>query len=303
MLNMYTTGHPTWENDDKDHLMDAYIPDPTGKSGGFWISPLGVSAEVTHDVIRYRHSKGNLVDAAGQIVQNKFSPLLRAEEVLRTGRDYTGAKILSEGERLKQAGKALLPIPLPASGLASDTPGQTQRQLYGSLGLKVEIAKKQASEQDRIAKEMFGKEFKNLSVGQRLKVDRATVKEPLSIQQRFNISQRATEKQFMKLQDVEDSLSPRVKDWLKEKGGKITEYQDFQRMKGYSAKLSEEEKGRLEELMKKEYNSVLEKLVGKTNINSTNVNRYISLNLEVARKRAWAEMRKEIRANSEGGAK
>lgn len=144
LLNLATRGKPTWENDEKEHKLDAWIPDVTGDTGGYFISPFSVAAEVSHDFIRYSPKEG-VLGAAGKITANKLSPLGRAEEVLRTGEDYSGTKLYGTWARVKEAAWSLAPTPIPLSAPIRGTsyPGQTQRQLLGSAGLKVEPARKE----------------------------------------------------------------------------------------------------------------------------------------------------------------
>jgi hypothetical protein len=148
LLNLATRHQFTFQNSEKDHKLDAWIPDVTGKTPGFFISPFSVVAEITHDIMRYDARKDSILGAVGQIVENKFSPLTRAEEVLRTGRDYSGQKLYGTWERVKAAAWSVAPTPLPLSGPIKGTsyPGQVQRQITGSLGFKTEPARTEVPE-------------------------------------------------------------------------------------------------------------------------------------------------------------
>lgn len=143
LVNLASRGQFTWDNEEHGHQLDAWIPDATGKSPGFFLSPLSVFAELTHDAIRYYENKGSVMDAISQIISNKESPLMRAATVLKTGEDWQGKK--HDGwDRIMEAGKALAPVPIPLQPALpwqrSAPPGSFQRQLFGSAGIKIEPA-------------------------------------------------------------------------------------------------------------------------------------------------------------------
>lgn len=140
VLNLITRGKPTWENEEEDHKMDAWIPDATGKSPGFFMSPMSVPAEITHDFFRYRSKKhDDSAESAFQIAKNKMSPMARAVYVMATGDTYKG-KVNGTWNRAKQAAFSLVPVPIAGGGFFSDRPGQAQRQLTASAGFKTEPA-------------------------------------------------------------------------------------------------------------------------------------------------------------------
>lgn len=260
LLNKYTTGHFTWENKDKDHKLDAYIPDPTGKSGGYWVSPFSVAGEVTHDWLRYSNSKQNQLEVAAQILSNKMSPLARSEETLRTGRDFTGAKILGTGERLKQAGKALLPVPLPFAGATSDQPGATGRQLLGSVGLKVEIAGPKEKKLDDAAKAKYGKEYSLLSLAEKAKVNKEQSKEERTLQQTYSIAQKATDKQFSVAKEINEGISKGSQDFLKRNKLSLGVIESYVTKQGVRVSLSKEDYKSLVGLTIKKYDEEVKKL-------------------------------------------
>lgn len=144
LVNLATRGHPTWENEEHGHQLDAWIPNVTGDSPGFFLSPLSVFAELTHDAIRYYENDPHALKTAARILGNKLSPVSRAEEVLRTGKDWQGRTLDGSWDRVLEAGKALAPAPIPVQPLLpwqrSAPPGSLQRQLFGSAGIKIEPA-------------------------------------------------------------------------------------------------------------------------------------------------------------------
>jgi hypothetical protein len=151
LLNYLSRGHSTLDNEEGNHKLDAFIPDPTGQSQGFWFSPLSVFGEITHDLIRYSHTEPTAGDVAERIVSNKLGPVGRALEILRTGEDAIGTKLPTTWDRAQEAGLQLVPAPIgvqPAfravgkelgvPGIRQPRPGELVRQAAGSLGFKIE---------------------------------------------------------------------------------------------------------------------------------------------------------------------
>lgn len=152
VLNLITRHQLTFYNDERGHKLDAWIPDVTGKTGGFFISPLSVFAEITHDILRYAETKPDLATALQQIGTNKLGNLGRFMEVVALGRDpLTGDKIIGTGRRALTAAIQAVPVPISLSqlsrgaaaaaapGLVTPPPaGAIQRQVTASMGFKTE---------------------------------------------------------------------------------------------------------------------------------------------------------------------
>lgn len=148
-LNLITRGHLTFQNQEQGHKLDAWIP---GGANGFFISPLSVFGEITHDILRYAQTKPDLASAIAQVGANKLGNLGRFLEVVALGRDpLTSEKIIGTGRRAVQAGIQLAPVPITLSqglrtigaavapGVVSPPPpGGLQRQALASAGLKTE---------------------------------------------------------------------------------------------------------------------------------------------------------------------
>ena len=155
ILNYYFRGHRTLSNPEAGHKLDAWIPDITGKGGkGFFISPLSVFGEITHDLIRFYETKPDMATAVNQILQNKLGNMGRFFQVLAGGRDpMTNEKLIGSANRAIKAGIQLVPVPIFASqglraigsellpGLVSPpAQGAVQRQISASAGFKTEPA-------------------------------------------------------------------------------------------------------------------------------------------------------------------
>jgi hypothetical protein len=154
ILNLITRHQLTFQNKEHGHKLDAWIPDLTGKTPGFFISPLSVFGEITHDILRFADSKPDFASALAQIGANKLGNLGRFLEVVASGRDpLSGDKIIGTGRRAVRAGLQLVPVPITLSqgvraaghavapGLVqAPPPGALQRQLIASAGFKTEPA-------------------------------------------------------------------------------------------------------------------------------------------------------------------
>jgi hypothetical protein len=135
LLNLATRGHLTWQNPEEGHKWDAWVPDIAGRSGGYFLSPMGVVAELTHDMIKYSKTEPNVLAAAWRIMRNRSSPFFRAGRILLGGRDWDDSKINDVWDRVKKAAVAVLPTPIPLQTVGKTVkPGQVQRQVVSSLG-------------------------------------------------------------------------------------------------------------------------------------------------------------------------
>lgn len=149
VANLITRGQLTFFNPEEGHKLDAWIP---GGPRGFFISPLSVFGEITHDVIRYAQTKPDIATALQQIGANKLGNLGRFLDIAVLGRDpLSGEKIIGTARRAVRAAIAAVPVPITLSqglraGAAAATggavpappPGAVQRQIMSSAGFKTE---------------------------------------------------------------------------------------------------------------------------------------------------------------------
>lgn len=152
-MNFITRGHGTWDNEEDGHKLDAWIPDITGKTPGYFISPLSVFAEVTHDMVKYLGSANKSVDAVAKIVGNKLGPWGRVFTTLAFRENERGEKLTTTASVAKEAASKLFPAPISLSkplraaahaiapeSVAPNRPGEMQRQLTASAGFKLDPA-------------------------------------------------------------------------------------------------------------------------------------------------------------------
>ena len=162
LINLATRGKPTWKNPEKEHKMDAWVP--TGKNTGFWISPLAVFGEITHDIIRLNQTKRNTWEVIKQMGENRLSPVGKMGSILWTGKSPEGEYYSTTGGVLAGAASQLMPgfgaspitlAPIArAAGhalfpgqIAPNPPGRVARQaVAASTGIKVEPSKNATQE-------------------------------------------------------------------------------------------------------------------------------------------------------------
>jgi hypothetical protein len=109
VMNLISRQKLTLQNQEEGHKFDAWIP--AGHSG-FWISPMGVFAELSHDVLRMFQTKPTVYDAIDQVGRNKLGPWGRMAMVLTTKQTAQGEFIPTTWGRLKEAGQQLIPAPI-----------------------------------------------------------------------------------------------------------------------------------------------------------------------------------------------
>lgn len=109
MINLVTRGQWTFQNKEKDHKLDAWMP--FGKEG-LWLSPMSVFGEVMHDFIRFAESKPKNWDAVTQFGRNKLGPIGRMAFILAESKAPTGEELTTTGSVLGRAAQELAPAPI-----------------------------------------------------------------------------------------------------------------------------------------------------------------------------------------------
>lgn len=154
ILNYATRGHPTWENPEEGwgSKLSAWIPDSVGgKGSGFFLNPLGVTAEISHLLLnKYERTESGWKTAV-DFLRSRASAITRPIWSAVTGETALGAKI-KPGDMTKQVASDAVPLPLGASsafsaargiangGNTETYPGQFQKQVMQSVGLKTDTA-------------------------------------------------------------------------------------------------------------------------------------------------------------------
>lgn len=154
ILNWITRGKPTWENEEETDAakLSAYIPDVVGNGPGYFLNPLTLPAEISELLLKKTERTGDFTQAAKQFLASRLGPLGRVPYTLATREDELGAKLKTGNEVIGQMASSLLPIPISAGSVyrfgkqmvSSEKeeayPGQFQRQLFQTFGVKLDSA-------------------------------------------------------------------------------------------------------------------------------------------------------------------
>lgn len=154
IINQMTRGKFTWENPEEGwgSKLSAWIPDKVGgKSSGFFLNPLGVTAEISHLLLNSYERKGSGWDAMKDFAKSRSSAVARPVMTWLTGKDALGGNIRT-GDMGKEVLKSAAPVPIGGSAVVSALrglknggntetyPGQFQKQLMQTGGLKTDTA-------------------------------------------------------------------------------------------------------------------------------------------------------------------
>ncbi len=294
LVNKYTTGHFTFDNKDEEHKLDAFIPDPTGKSAGWWVSPFSVVAHNTHDIMKYAEKGKNPIQIGGQVLQNKLSPLARAGKTLAFQTDWSGTKLLGADRVAKETAKSLLPLPLPLSSALSERKGDVGRQILSLGGIKADVAKDNEKQINDRSMELFKKQYSDLNVQQRAVVKRGMEQGDKTIQERYAMAQKATDKDFALIDRVNREIAPSVKKELDKEALSLGGYKNsFTHARTPITLASQAERDDLHTLMMKELNTRLSNVFSSSNwqgADKQKKERILEKVQEIAHKAAWGKM-------------
>jgi hypothetical protein len=170
LINMGTRGKPTWENPEEGEgaKLSALIPDKVGNGPGFFLHPIGLAAETTHQLTEGYSKSGDFLKTLNRYAKSRSSAAMRPVLTFLTREDFLGRKIKPDnlwgeivnsaipkpigGEAIVQGAKEV------ATGVPSETyPGQFQKQMMASVGVKTSAAPAPQQRISALAKD-FNKE-------------------------------------------------------------------------------------------------------------------------------------------------
>jgi hypothetical protein len=223
-INLIFNGHTTFQNkNNKGHEIDAYIPPLTKDGKGFYISPLSVVGELSHDMLRYTRQSDKtgtvdrVLDAAGRIVENKLSPPIHGLEELKSGKDYKGEKVEGWNRVLDAFVTGVNPSPLPVrqtvQSLKEKDVAPAERQAFSMLGIKAEPESYGDVRQRKI--EELGKA--PFSERAKLEKDLKALRPTSSDSAKLAAGQRAMEAQLQRKNALREKLPDNIQGWLKNK--------------------------------------------------------------------------------------
>lgn len=175
-INMMTRGYPTWENKEEGlgSKLSAYMPDLVGSGPGFFLNPLSIASEITHQVVNRVERRNSVREGVKDVVRYKLGPAGRAADIMWSGEDWKH-KHLSDWQALGEAAKQAIVVPIQAPALANALsgneayPGEAQKTLMSSLGVKADILPPKSEKQ--VSMEKFGTDKPTLDQRAELKGD------------------------------------------------------------------------------------------------------------------------------------
>jgi len=178
LINFITRGKPTWENEEEGMgaKLSAWIPDAAGGPGMF-LHPLGLAAEITHLLkSKMERTQGDTRKTGVGFLGSRASTITRPLMVWATGQDPFGRQLAREDVYPEMA-KAAIPLPIPtratigaartiATGERTEEhPGQFQKQILSSMGIKTDQAPSKLQRMYAMAKEFnLAKGVKDIGV-------------------------------------------------------------------------------------------------------------------------------------------
>lgn len=257
ILNILTTGKPTWNND-KDHQLDAYIPSLTKEGKGFYLSPLSVVAELTHDALRYTKQGKNPAEVAAQIMMNKLSPISRAIGTGLTGTDWQGGKIDDSWNRVKQVAFTLAtpaPLPLQASirAVKQRDLSPLEHQVFAMAGFKVE---------PESTAEILTRQTKGLNLKQRIQFEqgRQAAQPQRTPEEKLAGAEKAEENIVKRGSEMASQMSRSDRNWVESRGLSIPGYDNKLKFGDKSVTLTSDEMDKLSAHVQAAYVAAIAKM-------------------------------------------
>jgi hypothetical protein len=123
LINLISRHRLTFQNQEPEHKLDAWVPLPGTKAGGFWLSPLSVFAEMTHDIVRLFQAKDRKYDAVMQMIGNRAGPYGKMLMIAATGESPMHQRYATTGGILTGMAQQVAPIPgFGPSPIVASTP-------------------------------------------------------------------------------------------------------------------------------------------------------------------------------------
>lgn len=153
LINYYTRGKPTWENQEEglSAKLSAWIPDKIGSSSGFFLNPTALAAETSHLFEKNLEKDPSWQKALASYGRSRLSASMRPVATFSTKTDGAGRPIKSDNLG-KEVLKSAIPVPIASDAAAAafkqlktgqpseSFAGQYQKQLMATVGLKTDNA-------------------------------------------------------------------------------------------------------------------------------------------------------------------
>jgi len=153
IINQITRGKFTWENPEEGTAakISAFIPDKLGGGSGFFLNPMGLTAETGHLLLNAYERTGNTYEPVINYMRSRASAVTRPAWTFLTGKDALGRNLKPE-DHWKETAKDAIPAPisggaairaakgLTSAGMSEKFPGEYQKQAMQSFGVRTELA-------------------------------------------------------------------------------------------------------------------------------------------------------------------
>lgn len=161
IINYYTRGQPTWKNKEEGlgAKLSAWIPDLEDKNGkGFFLHPMGLGAEITHLLLKRYESTADMRKTVMDFLRSRSSQVMKPILDFALNEDQMGRKLKPGTVWAEMMGDGVpKPIPYQAAkaGLKGqeEFPGQLQKQVMSSVGIKTDQVPSAASRIGKLARE------------------------------------------------------------------------------------------------------------------------------------------------------
>jgi len=167
LINWFFRDQPTWDNEEEgfEAKISAYVPDFVGNSKGFFLNPMTLPAEISHLILKGHARTGRWDQALIDAIKSRFSSFGRFADVFIEGKNSVGERASGLGHRLALAAVDSAPLPIganaPARIIASKVtgeskeqyPGQFQRQIMQTFGIKPDSVPSPEQRMRRLARE------------------------------------------------------------------------------------------------------------------------------------------------------
>jgi hypothetical protein len=154
IINYMTRGHSTFENEEEGvgAKLSAWIPDVVGSSAGYFLNPLTLPTEMASYFVKSLERTGDITKSGKEFLSGRLHTGSRAVMTGFTREDEMGAKLRGGNEVAAHMAMSLVPVPLSTSALLragkqlvtrkpeEEFPGQYQKQLAQTFGLKLDMA-------------------------------------------------------------------------------------------------------------------------------------------------------------------
>lgn len=224
--------------------------------------------------------------------------------VALTWEGVTGKDFLGRNSDIASMGTRAIPLiaqqAIPQKGEAKAKPIEYVASALGMTATPESYTSRRNRVETEISQQKTGKDFSELSLGQRRGVEKETNKKlagvPTGLTEERS-QELAMKKSNERLENVRKGLREDTQKWIEEGGVKLRNYETSKELGKITVHLTKEETDFLHKQIVEEYQKVFDRLQSNARINAlptSDKQRYVDVNLENARARAWNKTRRSV---------